>query len=94
MCSVPVEEPAAARALWLAELEDALEAAQRAVQLLPITREQHVLAQELHVRIQAARSEVYALRLGRHLGQTIELDPEWTEKNPWRPALGTADQTP
>ena len=85
VCSVPVEEPATSRARWLAELEDALLAAQRLLQLLPITGEQRAIARELHLRIQAIRIEVQALRLSRPSNQS-EVHPKGTEMNPWMPS--------
>ena len=83
MCSVPVEEPAAARALWLAQLEESLAAAQRLLPSLPIATEDHQLTQELHLRIQSVRLQVQALRLARDRGNT-DVGPKWTDSNPWR----------
>jgi len=83
VCSVPVEEPAAARAIWLAQLEEALKDAQRLLQQIPLTQQQQSSAQEVHLRIQAARLEVQALRLSRSHDLPGKVRPDWTGTSPW-----------
>jgi hypothetical protein len=41
-------------------------------------------AMELYLRIEAARLEVQALRLGRRYQMIDHLDPERTEPKPWK----------
>jgi hypothetical protein len=41
-------------------------------------------AMELYLRVEAARLEVQALRLGRRYRRIDEIDPEWTEPSPWK----------
>ena len=86
MGSVPSGLPAAERVRWLAELSDALDSADRLLPLLELRPDQNVEAIDLHVRIQAARMEVNALRLSRSLSPFKEKCPEWTERPPWQPA--------
>ena len=63
MCRVPIEDAAAERARWLAELAEALEQARtRCLAQLERCRRQRVEAIELYARIEAARLEVQALR--------------------------------
>jgi hypothetical protein len=83
VCSVPVEESAAARALWLAQLEEALKDAQRVLEEMPLPTHEHSPAQDLHMRIQTARLEVQTLRLSRSLNPPGKVRPEWTETSPW-----------
>ena len=79
---MPGEMTAAARARWLAELSDALDAAQEAVSKLA-GRLSIPAAMELYVRIEAARLEVRALRLRGRRMPGEEIDPERTQQLPW-----------
>jgi hypothetical protein len=91
---VPIEEPAAGRALWLAQVDEALKSAQRLLEVLPVQGEQHALACDLHMRIQAALLEVRNVRLGRAMSAPSEIHPKWIESNPWRRSPAAGDQTP
>jgi hypothetical protein len=78
--------PAVERARWLAELSDALNGANRLLAQLNLRAEQHLLARELHLRIEAARLEVQSLQLSRSLRPREESDPKWIGFQPWAPA--------
>ena len=83
---IPDPLAAGARAQWLAELADALDAAQAMVARL---RGLSVpTAMELHVRIEAARLEVRALRLRARRLPGGKIDPERTSQPPWE-RIGT-----
>ena len=81
MCSVPIEVPAAQRALWLAELSEALDCARRLLIELDIPSHRRAEARELYLRIEAARFEVQALRLSRSLNPRPDNGPDRTY--PW-----------
>lgn len=79
------ELSAAERARWLSELSEALDAAQQLMSRLGIDRAESLEGMELYLRIEAARLQVHALRLGR--GRLSEqTDPERTESLPWQRA--------
>lgn len=78
MFSVPTEVPAADRARWLAEVADALEQAHRLLFELDLENDAAAGALDLHVRIEAARLEVQALRLSRSIVPRTRPDPNWT----------------
>ena len=65
MTSVPSKLPAAASARLLAELSDALDAADRLLPYLDLTPDEEIQALDVHARIQEVRAEVEALRRGR-----------------------------
>ena len=71
--------PAPRRAQWLAELSEALEQAHNLMWKLGIGDGGGPAAMELYLRIEAARLEVQALRLGRRYQKAQEIDPERTE---------------
>ena len=77
---------AAARAQWLAELSEALEQAHKLMWKLGIGDGGGPAAMELYLRVEAARLEVQALRLGRRDRLTDESNPEWTDSSPWKRA--------
>jgi hypothetical protein len=77
---------AAERAIWLAELSSALDAARHLMRRLDLTADQHAEAIELHLRIEAARFEVQSLRLSRSLRPRDDDGPKWTESAPWEAA--------
>jgi len=83
VCSVPTPAPAAERSRWLAELSEALGEAQRLIARLELTGEQHLLAREVHLRIEAARYEVQSLRLSRSPQPPSQSGPEWMQSLPW-----------
>jgi hypothetical protein len=74
----------AARAQWLAELSDALEEAHDLMWKLGIGDGGGPAAMELYLRLEAARLEVQALRLGRRHHLAEEIDPKSTESSPWK----------
>ena len=71
------------RARWLAELAEALEKAQKLAWSLGLLEGDSVEAMELYGRLEAARLEVQALRLGRFGAVQHEFNPEWIERGPW-----------
>lgn len=71
-----------------------MDEAQRLLPILPITADEHALAQELHVRIQAARLQVQTLRLGRDRSSAIEVHPKWIEADPWEESSPGDGQSP
>jgi hypothetical protein len=82
VCSIPVEEAAATRARWLAELADVLDQTQRLLARLNLRAEQQGAGVELFLRIEAARHEVQSLRLSRQ--SRSDSDPAWTNLAPWQ----------
>jgi hypothetical protein len=74
----------AGRAQWLAELSEALEQAHDLMWKLGIGDGGGPAAMELYLRVEAARLEVQALRLGRRYQMIEDIDPEWTESLPWK----------
>lgn len=88
-CSVPTGISAAERARWLAQLADALADAHDLLVSLNLAGECRSEANDLFVRIQAARIEVQSLRLSRSLRPRDQFTPERMEWQPW-----TDRQTP
>jgi G:T-mismatch repair DNA endonuclease (very short patch repair protein) len=78
----PGEDSAAQRAYWLAELAQALDAAQRAVNEL--RTEGRAETAVLYARIEAASVEVRTLRLKRSGGGAQDFGPEWSDNLPWK----------
>ena len=74
----------AARSQWLAELSDALEQAYNLMWKLGIGDGGGPAAMELYLRVEAARLEVQALRLGRRYRTIDDIDPKWGEPMPWK----------
>jgi hypothetical protein len=89
VCSVPTEVPAAERARWLAELSEALNAARRLIAEMALAGDRGAEAQELYLRIEAARLEVQSLRLSRSLNPREENEPKRIDFAPWE--VGTAN---
>ena len=79
---VPSEASAAERARWLGEMAEALIEAQHLAWRMGLASA-NPEAMELYGRIEAAFSEVQALRLGRRPISTNEHDPKWTDIVPW-----------
>lgn len=75
---------AAGRARWLAELSDALDQAHNLMWKLGIGDGGGPAAMELYLRVEAARLEVQALRLGRRYQPLDDLDPERSEPQLWK----------
>ncbi|MFL6752191.1 MAG: hypothetical protein ACJ8FL_03055 [Sphingomicrobium sp.] len=67
------------RARWLAELAAALEQAQQLAWSLGLDEDSSPEAMELYGRLEAARAEVQALRLGRFRVAPDNSAPDWTE---------------
>jgi hypothetical protein len=82
VCSIPVEEAAATRARWLAELAGVLDETQRLLARLDLGAEQQTAGVELFLRIEAARHEVQSLRLSRQ--SRSDSGPTWTNLVPWQ----------
>ena len=78
------ESSGAARAQWLAELSEALEQAHKLMWKLGIGDGGGPAAMELYLRVEAARLEVRALRLGRRYQMIDDIDPERPEPLPWK----------
>jgi hypothetical protein len=78
-----IENSAAERARWLAELAEALDEARHVVKELGAA-EGEMVAVELYTRIEAVRFEVQAIRLRRSYGRDREFGPEWIEDLPWK----------
>ena len=78
MNRTPKEESAADRALWLAELAEALAESKRMTRDLQLRGVAG--ADSLMARITAAEREIESLRLRRG-GEDI--DPKWMENLPW-----------
>ena len=78
------EPVASARALWLAELAEALDIAERLAVSLGDWRPESNEMAALRVSILAARAELDALRRAG-LGEVRrEIDPNWTKPASWR----------
>ena len=90
MSGEPNEVPAADRARWLAELSDTLNEAHHLLLSLDVQPALSSIANELYLRIEAARLEVQSLRLSRSLNRRPENPPNWSESSPWP----REDQTP
>ena len=85
------EPVASARAQWLAELEQALDDADRLAIRLGREQPHSIELAALHLRIVAVRAELNALRRSG-LGEVRrEIDPNWTNLATWRGNL--AEQT-
>ena len=78
-----IENSAAERARWLAELSGALDDARHLVKELGAA-EGDIDAVELYARIEAVRFEVQAIRLRRSYDRDQESGPEWMEDLPWK----------
>lgn len=81
---VSAESSGAGRAQWLAELSNALDEAHKLMWKLGIGDGGGPAAMELYLRVEAARLEVQALRLGRRHHAADQSDPEWSESLPWK----------
>jgi hypothetical protein len=84
VCRVPNDLAAAERARWLAELSEALNQAHDVIRGLQLEEGERAVAQELYLRIEAARFEVQSLRLSRSLTARSETRPEWVDSEPWQ----------
>ena len=80
---VPTADSTARRALWLAELAQALEQARSTLHRFAVEQGASN-AGELLARIEAASLEVERLRLKRSPGPVQDLYPEWSKDIPWQ----------
>jgi hypothetical protein len=87
---ISAEFRGAGRSQWLAELSEALDQAHDLMWKLGIGDGGGPAATELYLRIEAARLEVQALRLGRRNQMMDDFDPERTKPLPWKRS-GTDD---
>jgi hypothetical protein len=82
---VPTHLSAEERARWLAQLAEAIEQAQKLTWRMGLIEANSVEAMELYGRLEAARMEVQALRLGGFAGAHSESHPEWLNLLLWEP---------
>ena len=80
---MPTRVSAVDRASWLAELADALEQAQRLIWCIGLSAGGNAEAMELYGRLETARMEARALRLGSSEPAPRGFDPNWTDLPPW-----------
>lgn len=73
----------AQRALWLAELSEALDEAQRLLLQLGVGSADAREVTELYLRIEGARLAVQSLRPRGSTGSGNVSDPKWTDPLPW-----------
>lgn len=81
-----VEQGAATRARWLAELANTIESAQQLAWQLGTAARPSPEARELYSRLEAARVEVEAMR-GARAGVRELPEPPWLESLGWSGAL-------
>lgn len=89
MLQVQREINAAAKARWLAELDDALDQARQLIKVLGAADGQFQAIQ-LYSRIETLRLEVKAMRLGRRVSAADEMHPKRSESSPWQQDPGRA----
>lgn len=82
MYSVPIDAAVTDRAQWLDQLAAALDQTQQLLAELYLSSEHRALLAELHIRIEAARLEIQALRRSRSLMPRSEFDPQWIGLSP------------
>jgi acyl-CoA reductase-like NAD-dependent aldehyde dehydrogenase len=75
--------PPAERARWLAEVAEALDAANELLHRLRLIEAESAIVDELYLHIEGARLEVQSLRLSRSLNARQQTRPEWSESGPW-----------
>lgn len=80
---------AAAKARWLAELDEALEQARQLIKVLGAADGQFQAIQ-LYSRIETLRLEVKAMRLGRQAVGADEIEPKRSQSLPWQQGPGRA----
>ena len=76
---LPIENSAAERARWLAELSAAIEEAQRLLWRLGVSEGNSSAAKELYGRLELVRAETEWLRLRGFRRAAEEFTPDWTE---------------
>jgi len=75
-----MEQMAALREQWFAQIEQAIEGAQRLAWQLGTRECTSEEARELYGRLEAARLELDALRHRKRSNQSLKIDPEWVRK--------------
>lgn len=78
-----MEQIAALRTAWFAQLEEAIEGAQRLAWQLESKQSTSAEARELYCRLEEARSELDSLR-GLRRRTVPAIEPDWLEKLGWR----------
>lgn len=79
-----MEQSAAERSRWLAELAEALEQAQKLTWRLGASKERAAAAMELYGQLEAVRVEVQSLRLRRTAVSLPTINPKWRDLVPWQ----------
>jgi len=74
-----MEQIAALRAEWCAQLAEAIEGAQRLAWQLGTEQATSIEARELYGRLEAARIELDSLR-GLHANRHCGIEPDWLQK--------------
>lgn len=82
-----MEQMAALRAEWFAQLAEAIEGAQRLAWQLRTSDGASGEARELYGRLEAARMELDSLR-GLAAAPAFNIDPAWLQKLGWGEPLG------
>jgi hypothetical protein len=77
-----MEQIAALRAEWFAQLREAIEGAQRVAWQLGSRESTSTEARELYARLEEARIELDSLR-GLVRAGTCEIEPNWLQKLGW-----------
>ena len=77
-----MEQIAALRAEWLAQLADAIDSAQRVAWQLGSRESTSTEARELYARLEEARIELDSLR-GMVRTGAFEIEPNWLQKLGW-----------
>ena len=88
-----MEQMAALRAEWLAQLADAIEGAQRLAWQLGTSDGTSTEARDLYGRLEAARLELDSLR-GLACVRESRIEPNWLQKLGFDPSPASPDQTP
>ena len=80
---VPTEVTAAERARWLADLSEALDAAQELIWRMGASLLEEGDALDLWATLEGARAEARALRFARAGQRLRQHDPQWTNHSVW-----------
>jgi hypothetical protein len=79
-----MEQIAALRAEWFAQLAEAIDGAQHLAWQLGTRDSKSAEARELYGRLEAARQELDSLR-GLQIGGGLAIDPDWLQKLGFQP---------
>jgi hypothetical protein len=85
-----MEQLAALRAEWFAQLAQAIESAQRLAWQLGTADTESSEARELYGRLEAARLELDSLQ-GLAAGPDLNIDPIWLQKLGWSSSPGEGE---